>query len=434
VPQAAPEPSGGQGGSRIGVIPIEKPKPLPVIGSHPPSPAPRSPADPGLVFPQPDAVQAPAQPSGSSSSLVVRGPRFPIAPAAGASGSVLVRIKDMVALRGQEDNVVQGIGLVTGLAGTGDSTNDARRRLLSLLQTQNINVTFQDVNSANVAVVWVEATLPPGIKPGRKVDVRVSSLYDCESLVGGVLLQTELTDMSGGLVYATAAGPVSTGAFSAEGDGATAVRNHLTVGTIPGGGKVEREVPSELVTENGFLYLDMKALSGSFGNVQRIAEAINRIYPDAATPRDAMTIAVRVPDDLPSSANVAYISSILEREVEPEELGRVVINERTGVIVMGEGVRITRGAITKGNLTVTIAETPEVSQPGPFSQGKTTEVPRTDLLVEEEDRPLSIVNGAVTLKEVVEVLNVLGVSPRDMIQILQSMAQSGMLHAEIVLQ
>jgi flagellar P-ring protein precursor FlgI len=145
-----------------------------------------------------------------------------------------------------------------------------------------------------------------------------------------------------------------------------------------------------------------------------------------------MTVAVRVPDDLPGESTVSFLSSILEREIEPAPFARVVINERTGVIVMGEGVRISRGAITKGNLTVTIAETPEASQPGPLSQGQTQVLPRTSVLIEEEDRPLSIVNGAVTLQQVVEVLNVLGVSPRDMIQILQLMAQSGMLHAEIL--
>jgi flagellar P-ring protein precursor FlgI len=210
------------------------------------------------------------------------------------------------------------------------------------------------------------------------------------------------------------------------------VRNHLTVGTISQGGKVEREVPGQLVSEHGYLYLDMRALKGSFGNAVRIADSVNAMYAGAAVAQDAMTVRVRVPIDIPESSHVAYLASILEREVEPEDFGRVVLNERTGVIVMGEGVRITRGAITKGNLTVTIAETPEVSQPGPLSEGRTVELPRSTLLLEEEDRALTIVNGAVTLQEVVEVLNVLGVTPRDMIQILQSMAQSGMLHADIV--
>jgi flagellar P-ring protein precursor FlgI len=379
------------------------------------------------------AVEAPSQPAGQSESAVVRAPRVEPEPAPGHAGTILVRIGDLADVRGQEQNVVQGIGLVTGLAGTGDTASAARQAILNLLRTQNINLSLQNVNSANVAIVLVQATLPPGIKPGRRIDVRVASIYDCESLVGGTLLACELADMTGQAVYGTASGPVTTGAFSADGDAAKAVRNHLTVGTIPLGGKVEREVQSRIVSENGYIYLDLRGLEGSFANVLRITGSVNELYPGAAVSEDAMTVAVRVPDDLPSASHVAYLSSILEREVVPAAFARVVLNERTGVIVMGEGVRITRGAITKGNLTVTIAETAEASQPGPLSEGRTRVLPRTSLLLEEEDRALTIVNGAVTLQEVVEVLNVLGVSPRDMIQILQSMAQSGMLHAEIVL-
>lgn len=377
-------------------------------------------------------VEAPRQPVGRSSATVERAPRVTPVPGRGTDGSILVRIGDLAVVRGQEENVVQGIGLVTGLAGTGDGSTAARQALLNLLKTQNINFNLQQVNSANVAVVLIQASLPPGIKPGMPVDVRVSSIYDCESLVGGTLLACELTDMTGTVVYATASGPITTGAFAAAGDGASTVRNHLTVGTIPRGGKVQRVVDTRLVSENGFVYLDIRALKGSFANAVRIAESINELYSAAAVPQDAMTVAVRVPEDLPETAHVAYLDSILRREVVPASFARVVINERTGVIVMGEDVRISRGAITKGNLTVTIAETPEVTQPGPLSDGSTEFLPRTDLLVEEEDRALTIVNGAVTLQEVVEVLNVLGVTPRDMIQILQSMTQSGMLHADIL--
>lgn len=378
------------------------------------------------------AVEAPVQPQGVSSSTVTRGPRLVAAPGAGTAGRVTVRVGDLVAVRGQEENQIQGLGLVTGLSGTGDATTAARQAIINLLKTQNIVLDLQAVASANTAVVLVQATLEPGIKPGRQMDVRVSSLYDCESLVGGILLATELTDVTGTKVYATAAGPVTTGAFSAEGQGASATRNHLTVGTIPLGGKVEREVPTQMVSDHGFVYLDLRALKGSFENATRIATVLNGLYPSMAIAQDPMTVAVRVPGDLPKESTVSFISSLLSQEIEPAAFARVVVNERTGVIVMGEGVRISRGAITKGNLTVTIAETPEASQPGPLSNGKTEVLPRTSLLVDEEDRPLTIVNGAVTLAEVVEVLNVLGVTPRDMIQILQLMAQSGMLHAEVL--
>lgn len=405
------------------------PQAEPAQGAQPPR-SNRS-SDAGVAL-YPAGVEAPRQPRGSSAAAVQRGPRPELFPAAGTSHGVTVRIGDLVAVRGQEENQVQGIGLVTGLSGTGDSSIAARQAIVNLLKTQNIVLDLQAVSSANAAVVLVQATLEPSIKPGRQIDVRVSSLYDCESLVGGTLLHAELADMTGSAVYVTAAGPVSTGAFSAEGQGASATRNHLTVGTIPLGGKVEREVATRIVSDHGYVYLDLRALKGSFANATRVTQSINGLYPLAAVAQDAMTVAVRVPGDLPVESTVSFLSSILEREIEPASFARVVVNERTGVIVMGEGVRISRGAITKGNLTVTIAETPEASQPGPLSQGKTVVLPRTSVLVEEEDRPLTIVNGAVTLQEVVEVLNVLGVTPRDMIQILQLMSQSGMLHAEIL--
>ncbi len=376
-------------------------------------------------------IEAPTQPTGRSTVDVVERGRATHT-AQGASSSILVRVGDLAAVRGQEENVVQGVGLLTGLQGSGDSGTAVRQALRNLLLTQNVTVNLQDINSKNVAVVWVEASLPPGVKPGRRVDVRVSSIYDCSSLVGGNLVSTELTDTTGQLVFATATGPVTTGAFSAGGEGATAVRNHLTVGTIPLGAKVERPVPSQLVNDQGFLYLDMHAMKGSFANTVRITDAINEVYAGVAEALDAMTVRVQMPHDLPEVAHVAYVDSLLQREIEPEAFARVIINERTGVIVMGEGVRITRGAITKGNLTVTIAESPEASQPGALSGGGTEQLPRTNLLVEEENRALTIVNGAVKLQEVVEVLNVLGVTPRDMIQILQSMSHSGMLQLEII--
>jgi len=376
-------------------------------------------------------VNAPQQPTGHSAAAVVR-TEVGVGQAAGHRGPIRVRIQELVSVRGQEHNVVQGIGIVTGLAGTGDAAGGARQAILNMLQTQNIVLTEQDVSSANVAVVLLQATLEPGIKSGQHIDVRVSSIYDCVSLIGGTLLSAELTDMTGRTVFVTASGSVTTGAFFAEGDGAETVRNHLTVGTIPLGGKVENEVPTTMVSDQGYIYLDLKSLKGSFANAERIADAINALYPGAALPRDAMTVSVEVPQDLPKNSIVAYLSSILQREIEPAPFARVVINERTGVIVMGEGVRITGGAITKGNITVSISENPEASQPGPFSSGQTEVLPRTSLLLEEENRPLTIINGAVTLQEVVEVLNILGVTPRDMIQILQSMAQSGMLHAEIL--
>ena len=188
---------------------------LPTLFAQQALPIPTPPPDPAPVRQEvgiyPQGVEAPAQPQGISGSTVFRPPRIEPVAGAGAVGEVLVRIGDLVAVRGQEENAVQGIGLVTGLAGTGDSTIAARQAILNLLQTQNIVLDLQAVSSSNAAVVLVQATLEPGIKPGRGIDVRVSSLYDCESLVGGTLLHTELADMTGQRVYATAAGPITTG-------------------------------------------------------------------------------------------------------------------------------------------------------------------------------------------------------------------------------
>lgn len=377
-------------------------------------------------------VEAPSQPAGRSRSRVTRTARHPAGTADRAPSSTRAPISSLVAVRGQEDNHVMGIGLVTGLAGTGDSIEAARQLLKNLLLTRNINLDVGTLSSKNVAIVRVEADLPAGIKPGRRLDVRVSAIGDAKSLEGGTLAMTELTDITGRTVYMTASGPVTVGGFLAEGDGASAQRNHVTVGLLPGGGKVERAVPTSVVSEHGYIYLDARYGHDTFGNLVRIAEAVNRLFPGAAeTQPDGKTVKVRVPADLPPKLHVAFLDSLLRQEVETDDLARVVINERTGVIVMGGDVRLRPGAIAHGNLTVTIAETPEVSQPGPLSNGETTTLDRTDLSVQEEDRALTMVPGAVTLQEVVDVLNLLGTTPRDMISILQSMAEGGLLIAEI---
>jgi flagellar P-ring protein precursor FlgI len=262
--------------------------------------------------------------------------------------------------------------------------------------------------------------------------VTVSAIGDATSLQGGLLTLTELSDITGRFVYATASGPVTVGGFQASGEGATATKNHVTVGTLPEGGKVEREVPTTIVSDHGFIYLDARLGQDSLGNIVRVTDAINDLYPQAASAMpDGKTVKVEVPTDLPESAHAAYLHSILRQEIESENLARVIVNERTGVIVMGGDVRLRPGAIAQGGLTVTIAESPEVSQPGPLSAGTTRVLPRTALNVEEENNALVMVPGAVTLQEVVDVLNVLGTTPRDLIGILQAMSQGGLLVAEI---
>jgi flagellar P-ring protein precursor FlgI len=222
------------------------------------------------------------------------------------------------------------------------------------------------------------------------------------------------------------------GGFSVEGEAARATKNHTTVGTMPHGGKIQTEVPTRIVSELGFIYLDLRSGQDTFGNLVRIVDAINALYPGVAVAaRDGKTARVEVPIDLPPDQHLSYLTRILSQEVETDNLARVVINERTGVIVMGGDVRIRPGAIAHGGLIVTIAETSEVSQPGPFSQGQSERVERTALDVQEENNALVLIESAVTLSEVVEVLNVLGATPRDLISILTAMSDGGLLVAEI---
>jgi flagellar P-ring protein precursor FlgI len=379
----------------------------------------------------PNELQAPEQPSARSSSRAGITPRFAAEPGKGAA-RVRARVGALVEVRGQEDNALVGVGLVTGLAGTGDSVNMTRQLLQNLLLSQNVKIDPTQLTPKNIALVRVEANLPAGIQPGRRIDVRVSTLGDAKSLQGGTLALAELTDLSGSMVYATAFGPVDVGGYLAEGAAASATKNHVTVGVVPGGGKVERGVPSRVVSDHGYIYLDARAAHGSFGNLVRISDSINEVYPSAAeVASDGRTVRVRVPADLPESVHVAYLQSILEREIEPDGVPRVVINERTGTIVMGEGVRLRPGAVAYGALTVTVAETPEASQPAPLSGGTTEVLPRTELDVSEENHALVAVPGAVTLQEVVEVLNVLGTTPRELIGVLEAMSQAGLVLAEI---
>lgn len=387
--------------------------------------------DPTLWLGQ-GGVQAPAQPSTRSTAEYERGERFVPRPGRGASGqAITTTVQTVCDVRGQEENDIFGIGLVTGLPGTGDSPNMTRQLVDNVLRVANIRIDVNNLAPKNVAFVRVEAKLPPGIQAGRKIDVRVSTLGDSKSLQGGTLLFTELTDVNG-TVFATASGPVDVGGFLATGQGASVSKNHVTVGTIASGGKVERSVPVEIVSDHGFIYLDLRPSQSSFTNLVRICEAVNGVYPLAAeAATDGRTVKVRVPGELPQNAHVAFLESILTLEITPQVQPYVVVNERTGTIVMGEGVRLRPGAVAMGNLTVSVAESPETSQPGPLSGGQTQQNPRTDVKVSEDSNGLVEVPGAVSLQEVVDVLNVLGLSPRELIMILDAMHQAGMLLAEV---
>jgi len=380
-------------------------------------------------------IQAPDQPSLSSGSTYTRTPRMDRAVLrtdASRMGRIKSRVRSLVGVRGREENPISGYGLVIGLQGTGDTGELATQLLHNLLLTHNINIDPTLLEPENLAVVHVEAMLPAGMKAGQRIDARVSAIGDSTSLVGGNLVMCELFDGQGEVVYATASGPLTVGGFTVSGDSATATKNHTTVGTLPDGATIQREVPTRIVSEHGYIYLDAKRNHDSYGNIVRITEAVNRLFPGAAAALpDGKSVMVTVPSDLPESQYVAFLDTLLRQEVETDNLARVVINERTGTITMGGDVRLRPGVIAHSNLIVTIAETPEVSQPGPLSDGQTRSVPRTDLAVREEDSPFVLVQGATSLEEVVEVLNYLGTTPRDMISILIEMSESGMLIADI---
>jgi flagellar P-ring protein precursor FlgI len=392
----------------------------------------RSRADDALVV-DASTLEMPQQPPATESkSTWTKSPRFAPVGLTRPNGDFTTPIASLAAVRGQEDNTVIGIGLVTGLAGTGDTIDAGKTLVANLLRTRNIRLDPQALSSKNVAIVQVDCNLPAGMKVGRRVDVTVSCIGDATSLVGGTLLMTELTDIAGQVVYATASGPLTVGGFQAEGQAASARKNHTTVASMPSGGKIEREVPTTLVSEHGYIYLDLKSGHDTLANCVRITEAINALYPkSAAATGDGKSIQVSVPRDLPESSHAAYLQSMLEREIVSKNFARVLVSERTGTIVMGGDVRLRPGAIAQGAITVTIAESAQTSQPGPLSGGTTRTNQRTALDVHEEDSALVFVPGAVTLQEVVDVLNVLGTTPRDLITILEAMAQGGLLEAEI---
>jgi flagellar P-ring protein precursor FlgI len=280
----------------------------------------------------------------------------------------------------------------------------------------------------NVAAVMVTAQLPPFAKQGNRLDVLVSSLGDAKSLAGGTLLMAPLKGADG-QVYAVAQGPVLTNSFSYSGQASSAIKNHPTAGTVPGGALIERELPNVLA---GKKVLKLNLHQEDFTTASRVAIAINeRFKEEVATPADPGCVQVTVP--VPYLNRVVEFVSVLERlEVNPDVTARVVMNERTGTIVMGENVRISTVAVAHGNLTVVVKEKPQVSQPAPMSSGGTTKVvPRTDLKVTEDKANISLLREGANLGDVVRGLNTLGVTPRDLLGIMQAIKAAGALNAEL---
>jgi flagellar P-ring protein precursor FlgI len=342
------------------------------------------------------------------------------------------RIKDIAAFEGVRDNLLVGYGLVVGLNGTGDDLGSApftRESLIGMLQRLGINARDANLDTANVAAVMVTANLPPFARHGSRIDITVSALGDSDSLLGGTLLVTPLL-AADGEVYAVAQGSLAVAGFSAEGDGGSVTKGVPTSGRIPNGAIVEREIAFDMVE---LTTVKISLRNPDLTTARRLAESINAFLKvSAAHSTDPGTILLKVPERY-NGDTVALLTDIEQLRVKVDQVARVVINEQSGVIVMGENVRISTVAIAQGNLTIRITETPQVSQPAPFSNTGTTEtVARTAIDVEEEGkRQLAVLPEGVSLQELVNGLNALGIGPRDMITILQAVKAAGSLQAEI---
>ncbi|MBP0445991.1 flagellar basal body P-ring protein FlgI [Roseomonas sp. SSH11] len=348
-----------------------------------------------------------------------------------APAGAQVRIKDIADIEGVRENQLVGYGLVVGLPGTGDRLRSAiftRQSLVGMLERLGVNTRDQErqLDTRNVAAVMVTANLPAFARPGSRVDIAVSSLGDASNLTGGTLLVTPLLGADGE-VYAVAQGAVATGAIGARGQAASVQRGVPTSARIASGAVVERELPFEL---GGRDRIRLSLRNPDFTTAQRMAAVINRAAgAGSATATDPRTVVL-----MTAGRDIARLLTDIEQlRVEPDQAARVVIEEASGTIVMGANVRVSTVAIAQGNLTIRVTETPQVSQPGPLSRnGETVVVPRTGIEVDDQrERRLGILPRSVTLEELVRGLNSLGVGPRDLITILQSIKAAGALQAEL---
>jgi flagellar P-ring protein precursor FlgI len=345
------------------------------------------------------------------------------------------RIKDIVEIQGVRSNPLTGIGLVTGLAGTGDSTLLSRQMLTNVLREQGLVLSPTDVTGKNVAVVMVTAELGPFDREGARIDVDVSTLGEAVSLQGAMLLPTPLKGLDG-QVYAVAQGGVSLGGWSAAGSQTAASKNHPTVGRIPDGAIVEKSELATFVEQAaGQRYLTLNLRNNDFTTAQRISEAVNQSFPGSALVLDAGAVKVAVPDNVTAPGIVAFLDKITEKQVVVDMPATVVINERTGTIVVGENVGISAVAISQGSLVVKVKESAQVSQPvAPFSDaGQTVVIPETSVDVQEQNAYLIPVSRAVTVSELAKALNAIGASPRDLVAIFNALKKAGALQAKLVI-
>ena len=342
-----------------------------------------------------------------------------------------IRLKDIATFKGVRPNQLIGNGLVVGLNGTGDGTNVDfnTQELANMLAQLGVNASREKLKVKNIAAVAVTAVLPPFSQVGSKIDVMVSSLGDAKSLQGGTLLLTPLKGVNG-QVYALAQGPVVVGGFAAGGAaGGGVTKNHPTAGRIAVGATVEREIPIDFIGKDNF---SLSLREPDFTTSQRTVTAINRFLKGTyALSRDSGTVTIKLPPHYKKDRVVPLLASLENLEIIPDSVAKVVLDERNGTVVMGSNVRLSTVAIAHGNLMVQIKERPRISQPLPFSQGQTTVVPDTSVTVGEGKNRLMVLPEGVSIGQVVQALNAIGVTPRDLIAILQAIKAAGALQAEL---
>ncbi|MDR3354662.1 MAG: flagellar basal body P-ring protein FlgI [Synergistaceae bacterium] len=341
----------------------------------------------------------------------------------------MVRLKDLATVEGVRDNQLVGMGLVVGLQGTGDKGRMANQMMANMTDQFGVTMDPRQLNSKNAAVVTVTCQLSPFLQEGQNTDVLVSAIGDAKSLEGGVLLQTPLK-AANGEIYAVAQGPLTIGGWSDSGSASSVKKNVVTVGRIPNGAIVERGVDMPY-SYNGTVNLLLRR--SDFTTASRAAAAINSKFGNVAHAVDGRVISVAIPAKYTNSPS-AFIASIEGVQVRPDTVAKVVVNERTGTIVMGGNVTIGNTSVAHGSLTVRVTESPEVSQPGPLSGGTTTTTPRSDVYAQENSPQLVELPTTATVEDLTNAMNSVGASPRDLIAVLQAMDEAGALHGELVIQ
>ncbi len=348
----------------------------------------------------------------------------------GVSSAHAARLKDLADVEGVRGNQLLGYGVVVGLEGTGDKrgANFTPQSMANFLERLGIRVDAEKLTLANVAAVMVTADLPAFSRPGSKIDVTLSSIGDAKTLQGGILLMTPLKGADG-QVYAVAQGAVSLGGFIVASNGDTAQKNHATVGRVPMGGIVERAIPFDLFA-SGQVRIVLR--EPDFVTVTRVQSVINSFFGfEKAKALDSASVLIPLDATL-KQAPIHLIARLEQLEVQPDIPARVVVNERTGTIIIGENVKVSTVALAHGNLNITIRSETQVSQPNALSQGDTAVVENTDIEVSEDGGQLRVVSEGVSLGKVVKGLNTLGATPRDLIAIFQALKQAGALQAELV--